>query len=115
MGSNGIWGKELGIPVLVGQAFYLSTAAYILYVLVALAIIGIIFWFGLSRIRLQNQLALEHMQKEKLEELHELKTRFFTNITHEFRTPLTLIISPLEQLQSAQTLPLQRSSGSSIP
>jgi signal transduction histidine kinase/DNA-binding response OmpR family regulator/streptogramin lyase len=105
MGSNGIWGKEFQIPVSVGQAFYLSTAAYVLYALVALAIIGIIFWFGLGRIHLQNQLALEHMQKEKLEELHELKTRFFTNITHEFRTPLTLIISPLEQLQSAQTLP----------
>jgi hypothetical protein len=66
MDSNGIWGKELQMPVLVGQAFYLSTAAYVLYVLVALAIIGIIFWFGLGRIHLQNQLALEHMQKEKL-------------------------------------------------
>jgi signal transduction histidine kinase/ligand-binding sensor domain-containing protein/DNA-binding response OmpR family regulator len=105
MDSNGIWGKELQIPVLVGQAFYLSTAAYVLYALVFIVIVCLIFWFQLGRVRLQNQLALEYMQKEKLQEIDELKTRFFTNITHEFRTPLTLIISPLEQLQSAQTLP----------
>ncbi|WP_170252563.1 hybrid sensor histidine kinase/response regulator transcription factor [Adhaeribacter aerolatus] len=102
--SNGTWGKELHIPVLVGQAFYLSTAAYLFYTLVALVIIGAIFYVQLSRIRLQNKFALEHLQNEKLQELNQLKTQFFTNITHEFRTPLTLIMGPLEQLRAQPAL-----------
>ncbi|MGV3589670.1 MAG: hybrid sensor histidine kinase/response regulator transcription factor [Adhaeribacter sp.] len=103
--SNGYWGKELQIPILVGQAFYLSAGAYVAYALMALSIIGTLFWFRLNRIRLQNQFAMEQLQKAKLEELNQLKTKFFTNITHELRTPLTLIISPLEQLQMQPTLP----------
>ncbi|KAA5546771.1 hybrid sensor histidine kinase/response regulator transcription factor [Adhaeribacter rhizoryzae] len=103
--SNGYWGKELQIPILVGQAFYLSTVAYVVYALLILGIIGTLFWFRLNRIRLQNKLALEHLQKAKLEELNQLKTQFFTNITHEFRTPLTLIINPLEQLRMQPMLP----------
>ncbi len=68
--------------------------AYLLYllaiVLISLAII--------RYIRLNHKLQLEQIEKQKQEELHEVKLRFFTNITHEFRTPLTLILAPLNDL-----------------
>lgn len=52
------------------------------------------------RRQLRQQLALEKLEAANLRHLDELKTRFFTNITHEFRTPLTLILAPTQQMAS---------------
>lgn len=51
----------------------------------------------LIRERLKLDFQLQEREKEQIQELDRLKTNFFTNISHEFRTPLTLIISPLEK------------------
>ncbi len=78
--------------------FYLSTFAYIIYgLLMFLAIIGIArFW--LWRTKMETSLAFERKDKERIEELNQTKLRFFTNVSHEFRTPLTLIIGQVETL-----------------
>src|SRR5690606_41086388 len=49
-----------------------------------------------------NKLNLERLEREKIDSINKMKTDFFTNISHEFRTPLTLIISPLEELRSEE-------------
>ncbi|MGB5289541.1 MAG: ATP-binding protein, partial [Ignavibacteriaceae bacterium] len=54
--------------------------------------------FYLNRQRLKHQLELEHEHTEKLGEIDQLKSRFFANISHEFRTPLTLILGPVKQI-----------------
>ena len=52
--------------------------------------------------KIQNQLNREQFERAQLEKLNQLKSQFFSNITHEFRTPLTLIISPLEAISNTK-------------
>lgn len=70
--------------------------------LLLVALIGGYLLYYRQRTRrdeLARQLAFEQKEAERLAELDTLKTRFFANISHEFRTPLTLILSPLRDLQ----------------
>lgn len=54
--------------------------------------------YRLTQAKAKHQMALEHKEAEHLKAVDEMKSRFFSNITHEFRTPLSLIISPLEEI-----------------
>ncbi len=68
--------------------------------LVLIIILGAIIFIRNRKIRAQYAIELERVKSEKLLELDHLKSRFFANISHEFRTPLTLILGPLEKLLS---------------
>jgi len=68
--------------------------------LVLLIVLVVIIFIRNRKIKTQHALELEQLKTEKLQELDRLKSRFFANISHEFRTPLTLIMRPLEKLLS---------------
>ncbi|PTN09094.1 signal transduction histidine kinase [Mangrovibacterium marinum] len=91
---------ELADPlqITVLPPFWKSTWAMLFY-LVAL-LVGLYFTrrFTLERQRLKFEAEQEHREAERIQQLDNLKTRFFTNVSHEFRTPLTLIMAPLEKL-----------------
>jgi signal transduction histidine kinase/DNA-binding response OmpR family regulator len=69
--------------------------------LLSLALLGLSYAFltaRLTRLRLKDQLELEKMEADRLKHLDKVRSDFFSNVTHEFRTPLTLILGHLEQV-----------------
>ncbi|MBX2989842.1 MAG: response regulator [Bacteroidetes bacterium] len=69
-------------------------------VLAFLSLSGYVFIRRKQQARLTEELRREHEHAQKLAELETMKSRFFANISHEFRTPLTLILGPLDQLRT---------------
>lgn len=72
--------------------------AYSIYAMLILGLLWLSRYFTLNRIYLQNRLEIANLNYEKEHEIAEIKSKMFTNISHEFRTPLTLMIGPLEDL-----------------
>lgn len=97
--ADGVWGKTpRQLSIIIRPPWWASGWAYGLY---TLALGGVVYWFvqnRLVRARQQREVELKRREAEQLKSMDELKTRFYTNITHEFRTPLTLILSPTEKL-----------------
>ncbi len=103
LGSNndGVWSQNpKQIEIIIHPPFWLSWYAYIFYLLligfIAFAVIREIAY----REKIRKEMLAERFKHEADENLFSEKTKFFTNISHEFRTPLTLIISPLNSLIS---------------
>ncbi|GAB4012505.1 hybrid sensor histidine kinase/response regulator transcription factor [Spirosoma migulaei] len=97
--SSGFWTKnEASVQVIVMPPWWATWWAYGLYVLLAGGAIWGYIRFYTNRLRQRQELELNRREAEQLKAVDELKTRFFSNITHEFRTPLSLILSPVEKL-----------------
>ncbi|MFN7118252.1 MAG: two-component regulator propeller domain-containing protein, partial [Saprospiraceae bacterium] len=96
--GDGIWSEPISLKITVKPPFWLTWWAFAIYAALFIALLYAVWWVTHMRAAFRNRLALERVEREKLEELNQLKLQFFTNISHELRTPLTLIISPLEQL-----------------
>ncbi len=98
---------ELGraqIPFQITPPFYRSTIAYLLYFFIGLMLIGIYIQYIKYKVRLESSLEYEKKEKKHIEEVNQSKLRFFTNISHEFRTPLTLIASQVDMLMQNKKL-----------
>jgi signal transduction histidine kinase/AraC-like DNA-binding protein/AmiR/NasT family two-component response regulator/streptogramin lyase len=86
------------ITFIISPPWWRTWTAYFVYALLLGFGIWRVFKFEVKRVKLQNELVYNQKEAKYLQALDALKTNFFTNITHEFRTPLTLIIEPARQI-----------------
>ncbi len=82
------------VTVIVHPVWYLSTWAMLVYAL--LTLIGAVF--VARTVRQRRRVKAESLAHQRQEEINEAKLQFFINIAHEIRTPLTLVVSPLQKL-----------------
>lgn len=104
--TSGVWSSNIRqVLITIDPPLWETTGAYLFYALLFISAIFGYMRYTEKKMRLENLVDLKNREAEQLKQLGEIKNRFFTNITHEFRTPLTLIISPLEQLLKGNELP----------
>lgn len=106
--TNGdkIWNDNIfQMTIQVGYPWWLSLPAIIVYIIVFLTIVYITNTVIRNRIRLSRRLFIEQQKRKLQQETHEHKLEFFTNVAHEFFTPLTLIYTPAQYLIDNVQLP----------
>lgn len=99
--ADGVWNNEfVSLQVIINSPWWATLWAYGFYTI--LIIIGLlaIRRFEMSRVKLRNELRLHEYEAKQKSQLEEMKSRFFANLSHEFRTPLTLIKGPVELLKN---------------
>lgn len=97
--NNGIWSSETSTTqITINPPFFLSKGFLALYLLLIVA--GIYFSLKIysGRIKLENELKISKLEIAHAEEIEQTKEQFFTNISHELRTPISLILPPIHQI-----------------
>lgn len=110
MSDTGDWtAPPKSVRIIVHPPFWLSYYAYAVYLLVAVSVLVYIRRSGIrklehrfaleqERLKAQQMIEEERRESERLHEFDQLKIKFLTNLSHEFRTPISLIVGPVEQL-----------------
>ncbi len=100
MDENGTWSQnERMIEVVILPPFWMTWWAYIFYFLIVVGFVFLIWRQAKIRMRQRNKYHLLKIEKSKIEELNHTKLQFFTNITHELLTPLTIISATVDEMK----------------
>ncbi|MBN2007762.1 response regulator [candidate division KSB1 bacterium] len=103
--NDNVWNETgASVKIFIIPPWWKTAWAYGMYFLLAGCVLFIIWKFQLHKAAMKHELMLEQHHAEKLEEIDRMKSRFFSNITHEFRTPLTLIMGPVKQFLSGEKI-----------
>jgi signal transduction histidine kinase/DNA-binding response OmpR family regulator len=93
--------REIQVKIL--PALWKTWWAYLLYILFAIFLMWLFRRYILESEEYKNRIKIEKLEHNKIKEVNKMKLEFFTNVSHEFKTPLTLILGPLQNLLKMET------------
>ena len=99
VGASQQWSVPVEYPFKILPPIWFKWWAYVIYALILLLLVRRYRGFLIKREKINADLRIKEMEVNKMQELDHMKSRFFANISHEFRTPLTLIQGPIEELR----------------
>ncbi|MDT3402116.1 ATP-binding protein [Mucilaginibacter terrae] len=101
--TSGEWSNYVKyLQIKITPPWWLNWPAFIVYGIIIAALIWAYTRYRVRQELLNKEVELKAVEARQLREMDEVKTRFFSNITHEFRTPLTLILGPAERIKNGQ-------------
>lgn len=107
--NNEFWNaKEITLHVTILPPFWKTTWAYLLYALLFITTLLYLRRRGIQKIKTQFSIEKEREEAQRMHELDLMKIKFFTNVSHEFRTPLSLIMAPVDKILKQITDPDSR-------
>lgn len=107
--SDGAWVNDAAtLKIKVLPPFWKSNVAFFLYGIFIVGGLLLLRYLAVTRERVKFRIQQERIHALRMHELDEMKIKFFTNVSHEFRTPLTLILTPLEKLLKSSSDPEER-------
>jgi signal transduction histidine kinase/ligand-binding sensor domain-containing protein/DNA-binding response OmpR family regulator len=98
------YANPLKLSITIIPPWYYTNLAKAIYFLIA---VGLILW-AINFFRVRHNLKIERIEKQKTVELTNLKMNFFTDISHELKTPLSLILAPVSQMIAETRSPLKK-------
>jgi signal transduction histidine kinase/ligand-binding sensor domain-containing protein/CheY-like chemotaxis protein/AraC-like DNA-binding protein len=97
--NSWIWNEEpVQLTFIVKPSPFFSKLAITIYIFLFLSILYLIFWFRMNNLKIKQAFEIEKLERVKNENINEFKLRFFTNVSHELLTPLSIISCGIEEL-----------------
>ena len=102
--KNYLLNNERNLSIIIQPPWWKTWWAQSSFLALLLSVIGLFIFLLLLRTKAKHALEIEKLERLKVEEVSDLKIKFFTNISHEFKTPLSLISGPISQLISQKNI-----------
>ena len=100
--NDGLWGDRVAVMEwTIHPSPFLSWWAKVLYVLLFASVVYLVWRFFTNKKLYENELAMEKLKEKNMQELQKARINFFTNISHDLKTPLSLIVDPLRHLKES--------------